>query len=80
MTKCIPLMLLLCDFCLATELNVASIDWCPQLCPEMERSGYIADTVEMIFRDSPFKLDIKTYPWSRSILLVKNMLCYLQQK
>ena len=71
MTKCILVMLLLCDFCLATELNVASIDWCPQLCPEMERSGYITDTVEMIFRDSPFKLDIKTYPWSRSILLVK---------
>jgi len=63
-------MLFLCNFCQAEELNIASIDWCPQLCSDTEKRGYITDTVEMIFRDSPFKLDIKTYPWSRSILLV----------
>jgi len=66
------LALFLCNFCQAAEINVASIDWCPQLCQDTERPGYIIDTIEMVFTDSPFELDIKTYPWSRSIKLVET--------
>lgn len=61
----------ICNLSQATELSIASIDWCPQLCTGSQQSGYITDTVNMVFKDSPYKLDIKIYPWSRSIKLVE---------
>ncbi|WP_421783850.1 substrate-binding periplasmic protein [Kiloniella litopenaei] len=54
------------------KLVVASIDWCPQLCPEDEQEGYIMDTVKEIFADSPFELEVVTYPWSRSIHMTRT--------
>lgn len=54
------------------KLVVASIDWCPQLCPEGEQEGYIMDTVKEIFADSPFELEVVTYPWSRSIHMART--------
>ena len=48
-------------------LRIASIDWCPQLCQEGEREGYIMDTVRALFRDSPYELEVNVLPWSRAI-------------
>ncbi len=57
----------------ATEaLVVSSIDWCPQLCSTGDKKGYVMDTVQAIFKDSPYQLEVKTYPWSRAIKTVEN--------
>ncbi|WP_420414260.1 substrate-binding periplasmic protein [Roseibium sp.] len=48
-------------------LHIASIDWCPQLCIDGDKAGYITDIVEQIFEASPYDLAIKIYPWSRAI-------------
>ncbi|WP_120497128.1 ABC transporter substrate-binding protein [Kiloniella sp. EL199] len=53
------------------KLLVASIDWCPQLCPKAKQEGYIMDTVKEIFAESPYELEIVTYPWSRSIYMTR---------
>ncbi len=60
------------NFVSAETLRVVSIDWCPQLCPEKEYAGYVIDTVKIIFKESPYELEIETYPWSRSIKMVRN--------
>lgn len=60
------------NFIHAETLKIASIDWCPQLCPGKEKAGYITDTVNEIFEGSPYKADIKTYPWTRAILLARK--------
>ncbi|WNO09513.1 transporter substrate-binding domain-containing protein [Teredinibacter sp. KSP-S5-2] len=54
------------------QLKIASIDWCPQLCSSGEQEGYVKDIVKLIFKDSPYQVQITDYPWSRSILLVRN--------
>ncbi len=54
------------------KLVVASIDWCPQLCPKGKQDGYIMDTVREIFTDSPYELEVVTYPWSRSIHMTRT--------
>ncbi|MCP4351526.1 MAG: transporter substrate-binding domain-containing protein [Desulfobacterales bacterium] len=56
----------------AETLKIASIDWCPQLCSGKKYAGYVTDTVKTIFKKSPYELEIKTYPWSRSIYMVRN--------
>jgi ABC-type amino acid transport substrate-binding protein len=60
-----------CQLSQASELNIASIDWCPQLCFGTKKPGYITDTVNLVFEGSPYKLNTKIYPWSRSIKLVQ---------
>lgn len=58
---------------LAVEsLKIASIDWCPQLCASGEQEGYVKDIVQLVFKGSPYQIQITDYPWSRSILLVRN--------
>lgn len=56
----------------ADVIKIASIDWCPQLCPKEEKKDYVLDILEQVFKNSKYKLDIKTYPWSRAIMLVNN--------
>ncbi len=48
-------------------IKVASIDWCPQLCNEVDNPGYINDIMAAIFSNSPYKLDTRVFPWSRAI-------------
>lgn len=55
-----------------TLLNIAAIDWCPQICPNsVNKPGYLVEIVYNLFADSPYQIDIKTYPWSRAISLVR---------
>ena len=62
------------SFCAAPQayaekkpLNIAAIDWCPQLCPHGTDAGYITDIVMHLFEDSPYEPVITTYPWTRAI-------------
>ncbi len=54
------------------KLKIASIDWCPQICTNGTKNGYVVDIIKKIFKDSNYKLDIKTYPWSRAISMTKR--------
>lgn len=56
----------------AQTLEVTAIDWCPQLCSSSEKPGYVLDTLKAVFKDSPYEISVKTYPWTRSIDLVKT--------
>ncbi len=68
---CLFLLLEISSVC-AETLKIAAIDWCPQLCSNNQDAGYVTDTVNQIFKDSPYELDITTYPWSRAIHLVRH--------
>tara|TARA_R110002096_G_scaffold275602_2_gene469346 strand:+ start:521 stop:1324 length:804 start_codon:yes stop_codon:yes gene_type:complete len=53
-------------------IQVAQIDWCPQICPKGKPAGYIVDIVKTVFKDSPYKLEFQTLPWSRAIIRVRT--------
>ncbi|MEH6631058.1 MAG: hypothetical protein V7776_09535 [Halopseudomonas aestusnigri] len=55
----------------AETLRIASIDWCPQLCPKGDKEGYVLDTVKKIFEDSPYDIEVVAYSWSRAIRLTR---------
>ncbi|GAB3535178.1 substrate-binding periplasmic protein [Photobacterium alginatilyticum] len=48
-------------------LKISSIDWCPQLCTNGSKDGYVMDTVREIFKNSPYSLDVEVFPWTRAI-------------
>ncbi len=52
-------------------IRVAAVDWCPQICVDKALPGFVIETIRMIFKDSPYELDIEMYPWTRSINMVK---------
>ena len=56
----------------AELIKIASIDWPPQLIVDSKKSGYINDIIRHVFKNSPYQLQIKTYPWSRAIRLVQS--------
>jgi len=51
---------------------INSIDWCPQLCVSGDKEGYVMDTVKAIFKDSPYSVDVESYPWTRAIKNVES--------
>ena len=53
-------------------IRIASIDWCPQLCPNSKDRGYIFDLVQLVFKDTIYELSIETMPWSRAIKMTKD--------
>ena len=56
----------------AEPLRVSTIDWCPQICPEGKLPGYVIETAQKIFKDSPYELSTKDFPWTRAIKLVED--------
>ena len=48
-------------------LMINSIDWCPQLCSDPEKEGYVMDTVKKVFEGSPYEIKVSVFPWSRAI-------------
>ncbi|WP_020591782.1 substrate-binding periplasmic protein [Kiloniella laminariae] len=56
----------------AEVLKIAAIDWCPQVCPNDLRQGYVVDTVKEIFAGSPFELEINIYSWVHAIELTRS--------
>jgi len=72
MYKLFIIFLLFFQSTYAKQINIASIDWCPQLCPKEKKDGYIIDILKEVFKNSPYELNIKSYPWSRSIAMTKQ--------
>jgi len=56
---------------IAENVHVAAIDWCPQLCSDENKPGYVNEITELIFVGSQYKLLIETFSWSRAIHQVK---------
>ncbi|MDO6444610.1 transporter substrate-binding domain-containing protein [Colwellia sp. 1_MG-2023] len=52
------------------KLSIASIDWCPQICPKEVNKGYVQDIVELIYASEKYQLEIHSMPWSRAIKMV----------
>jgi polar amino acid transport system substrate-binding protein len=52
-------------------IKVAIVDWCPQICPDKEPSGYITEIVSHIFSTGPYQLEFHEYPWTRGIMEVR---------
>jgi polar amino acid transport system substrate-binding protein len=53
-------------------IKIASIDWCPQLCPGREQQGYVTDIVREVYSALEYELIIDFFPWSRAIKVVRN--------
>lgn len=53
-------------------INVAIIDWCPQICRNKDYPGYIIEVVNAVFSQGPYQLAFHEYPWSRAIMLVRS--------
>jgi polar amino acid transport system substrate-binding protein len=53
-------------------IKVAAIDWCPELCPNAIKKGYINEIASLIYPDSSYTLQVDYFPWSRAIMLVRN--------
>ena len=53
-------------------ISVAAIDWCPQICPDKPKAGYVMDLVKRVFNNSGYKLEVTIYPWSRAIRMVRT--------
>ncbi|MFT5163656.1 MAG: polar amino acid transport system substrate-binding protein [Alteromonadaceae bacterium] len=53
-------------------LNIAAIDWCPQICPKSsENPGYLVQMLQDLFKDSDYTLNIIYSSWSEAINSVK---------
>ncbi len=48
-------------------IEVNAIDWCPQICIDKEKPGYIVELVEQVFKDTEYQLSVQIFPWSRAI-------------
>lgn len=55
----------------AESIHVAAIDWCPQLCTDDDKPGYVQEIAELVFKGSEYTLLIETFSWSRAIHQVK---------
>jgi len=66
------LLNIFCSLWLKAEtIKVAGIDWCPQICINEEKPGYVVELVNEVFKGTKFSLEIDHFPWSRAI---KNVL------
>ncbi|OUR95161.1 hypothetical protein A9Q81_13770 [Gammaproteobacteria bacterium 42_54_T18] len=60
------------SFVKAESLKISTIDWCPQICPKGKLPGYVIETVQKVFENSPYVLSTENYPWTRAIKLVED--------
>lgn len=70
--SCTTAYVLLAATASAEVIKINAIDWCPQLCADSGKPGYVMDTVKLVFEGSPYEIEAKTYPWTRAILGVYN--------
>ncbi len=50
-----------------TNIQVAIIDWCPQICIEGPQRGYIIDILELFGKEEKLSFNYNLLPWSRGI-------------
>ena len=54
-------------------INIATIDWCPQICPTSgEKPGYLIEITEKIFPSPQYKIRYNITSWSRAIANVEK--------
>lgn len=53
-------------------IKIASIDWCPQLCLDEARPGYVNEIVKKVFPSSHYLVKVDYFPWSRAIKAVRQ--------
>ncbi len=57
-------------------ISINAIDWCPQICIDKDRPGYVVELVREVFKGTGYTLDITIYPWSRAIRNVSQGKAY----
>jgi len=60
-------MLVISAFSVAKVIPVATVDWCPQMCPGEDKPGYIIDILKTVYLDSEYELTFEAVPWSRGL-------------
>lgn len=73
----VKLFFLLSLLCLMTKgyadtINVAAIDWCPQICVNGANAGYTVDLIKKVYEKGSYDLKIDIFPWSRAIKYVSE--------
>ena len=54
-------------------MNVATIDWCPFICPmSLSKPGLLVEYTKEVFIDAPIEINFEVYPWSRAIKLANE--------
>lgn len=53
-------------------IHIDAIDWCPQICLDANRPGYVVELIKKIFENTQYQLSIHIYPWSRAIKNVSS--------
>jgi len=53
-------------------IQIAAIDWCPQICVDPNQPGYVVELIEKIFENTQYQLSIDVFPWSRAIKNVSS--------
>jgi len=53
-------------------IKIAATDWCPQLCNDTAKPGYINEIIEKIYPANLYHLKVDYFPWSRAIKLVEQ--------
>ncbi len=65
--------LLLFSSKLFAALTIATIDWCPYICPNDNiRPGLLVEYTKEIYRDLNEEVHFEVYPWSRAIKMVNE--------
>jgi ABC-type amino acid transport substrate-binding protein len=69
----IILLLFLSTNGLCQTITIATIDWCPFICPNSkERPGLLVEYTKAIFERQGYQIEFKSYPWTRTIKMTKN--------
>lgn len=53
-------------------IHINAIDWCPQICLDSNKPGYVVELVKKVFESSQYQLSIHIFPWSRAIRNVSS--------
>jgi len=53
-------------------IHIDAIDWCPQICLNSSRPGYVVELIKKVFENTHYQLNIHIYPWSRAIKNVSS--------
>jgi len=72
--KIVLLLALLCSYKLsyAKELTIASDIWCPYICQDAKKPGYIVEMLNDILHQKEFTTKNQTMPLARAIKLLSN--------
>lgn len=71
--KFFSIVLLFCSTQCLASITIATIDWCPFICPNnSEKPGLLVEYTKAIYADSGKQLNFVVYPWSRAIKMTNE--------